>query len=84
MNQIAAKTRYPVSTVRRMLQDLDALDIAELVEVGSEQVYTLGEYMMDVINSAGLWTDEVEFQRPRLMRRNLRDGKQGEEEGGMF
>lgn len=69
-NDIHAKSRYPVATVARIMQDLSILDIARRVitktgtNAGNVTAWTLSEYIRDVITKAGLYKTEEELNRP--------------------
>ncbi len=69
-NDIHVKSRYPVATIGRIMQDLTILDIAKRVvtktgtQHGNATAWTLSEYIRDVIAKAGLYKTEEEVNRP--------------------
>ena len=81
-SDLHTKSRYPVATVARIMQDLTILDIARRVVAktslhgGQTSAWTLSEYIRDVIKKAGLYQTKEELKRPvRLTIRMIRRKK---------
>jgi predicted nucleic acid-binding protein len=70
---IHAKSRYPVATVGRIMQDLTILDIAKRVVTktgphhGNATSWTLSDYIRGIIKKAGLYRTDEELDRPVRM-----------------
>jgi hypothetical protein len=67
------KSRYPVATITRIMQDLTILDITRRVVMkttgqhGNATAWTLSTYIRDVITKAGLYQSDEETHRPTRM-----------------
>lgn len=67
--EISSRTRYPLGTVSRIMQDLTVLDIAKKVvskssHHGNSSAWSLSAYIRDMIHRAGLYQSKDEIQRP--------------------
>lgn len=69
-NEIHVKSRYPVATIGRIMQDLTILDITRRVVTkvgphhGNATAWTLSGYIREVIAKAELYKTEEELSRP--------------------
>jgi len=63
-HQVAARTRYPRSTAKRMLEDLEALEIVDCMRSSEGHMYSLSNYMVELVEKADLYTTEVELVDP--------------------
>lgn len=78
--ELARKSRYPIATVGRIIQDLHILDVVRrphqsLIRGGAG--FTLSDYIRDCIARADLYKTEEDVSRPtrlhvRVIRRRKR------------
>ena len=60
----AFRSRYPVSTVNRVLNDMYVLDIVKKVGVANKVKWTVSEYLRDLILKSTFYSTEEELNRP--------------------
>ena len=66
--EIAQKTRYPITTVTRILQDLNVLDIMTRIPVSKgRSEWTVSPYIRSAIEKAELYQSDDELNRPTRM-----------------
>lgn len=58
------ESRYPFSTISRVLNDMDVLDVVKRVGSSKRAEWTVSQYMRDLIKRANLYTTEEELNRP--------------------
>lgn len=68
LRDIAMKTHYPFETIRRLAQDLAALQIIRKSGSGATQTWALSDYVAHEIRDSGLYLKDDELI-PRIVRK---------------
>lgn len=75
---VAFRTRYTLSTVRRVLDNMNLLNVITRCGTSNKLSWTVSEKMRDLINKSKLYSTEEELKRPVLaMKRKLSFKKRG-------
>jgi len=67
-NAIAAKTRFPPTTVSRVLGDLNSLQVVQRGGKGNSFRWTLGAYMRTCCEESGIYDNAAERKRNAIVR----------------
>lgn len=68
---VSARTRYPLSTTMRVLNDMNLLNIVSRVGPSNKHEWTISNYMRDLIKKTGLYSTEEELNRPLKSARKI-------------
>ena len=68
---VSMRTRYPLSTVMRVLNDMNLLDIVSRVGPSNKHEWTMSKYMLDLLKRCGLYTTPEELNRPLKSARKI-------------
>lgn len=75
---VAFRTRYTLSTVRRVLDNMNLLNVLTRCGTANKLSWTISEKMRDLINKSGLYSTQEELKRPvHSVRRKIRFKKKG-------
>ncbi len=79
---VAVRTRYPMTTIRRVLDNMNLLNVVTRCGSANKLSWTISKKMRDLIKESRLYTIEEELNRPQVMtRRSIRFAKKGEKNG---
>lgn len=70
-HDVCVRTRYPLTTTMRVLNDMSMLKIVAKVGPANKHEWTVSEYMRKLISKANLYTTEEELSRPLHSGRRL-------------
>jgi len=68
---IGMRTRYPLSTTMRVLNDMNLLNIVSRVGPANRHEWTVSKYMRDLIKRSELYTTKEELNRPLKSLRRI-------------
>lgn len=68
---VSIRTRYPLSTATRVLNDMNLLNIVSRVGSSNKHEWTVSKYMRNLIKKTGLYSTEKELNRPLKSARKI-------------
>jgi len=79
--EVSTRSKYPFSTVTRVLNDMNVMDIVTKLETNRKSQWRVSNYMMDLIKESTLYTIPEELERPKIKTGIVLKVKKGKTNG---